>query len=81
MKLYKSSDGKCNISGQNIRKYRQAAGLSQEALAARLQIAGLNLSQKAISRIETGERVVTDFELLCFSEVFHIPVSDLLKES
>lgn len=81
MKLYKSPDGKCNISGQNIREYRQAAGLSQEALAAKLQVAGLNLSQKAISRIETGERVVADFELLRFSEIFQVPVSALLQKT
>lgn len=78
MKLYKFIDGKCNVSGSMIRKLREEAGLSQEQLATRLQLAGLNLNQKAVSRIETGDRVIPDFELIFFSEVLRIPVHRLL---
>lgn len=78
MKLYKYKDGKCNASGTVIRKQREKAGLSQEQLAAKLQLAGLDLNQKAVSRIETGERVVPDFELLFFSEVLDVPICTLL---
>ena len=60
MKLYKYANDKCNISGRNIRQLREENGLSQEQLAASLQLKGLNLNQKTISRIETGERVVPD---------------------
>ena len=81
MKLYKSKDGKCNVSGVKIRELREAAGLSQEQLAAQIQLAGLNLNQKAISRIETGERVVPDFELLYFSAVLGVPVGVLIGET
>lgn len=79
MKLYKYEGGRSNASGQKIKELREAAGLSQEQLAAKIQLAGLNLNQKAISRIETGERVVPDFELLFFSEVLNVPVSELLN--
>lgn len=78
MKLYKHTNGKCNISGAKIRSLRESADLSQEQLAAKLQLAGLNLNQKAISRIETGERVVPDFELLYFSKILGVPVQELL---
>ncbi len=78
MKLYKHIDGKCNASGGTIRELREAAGLSQEQLAGKLQLAGLNLNQKAVSRIETGDRVVPDFELKCFAEVLKVPVCKLL---
>ena len=78
MKLYKYTDGRANASGQKIKERREAAGLSQEELAAQLQVAGLNLNQKAISRIETGERVVPDFELLYFSKVLNVQICELL---
>lgn len=78
MKLYKHSSGKCNVSGQRIREYREAADLSQEQLAAKLQLLGHNINQKAISRIETGDRVVPDFELLYFSKALNVSVYDLL---
>ena len=68
MKIYKHKDGRCNASGPQIKALREAAGLSQEQLAAKVQLAGLNLNQKAISRIETGDRVVPDYELIFFSE-------------
>lgn len=56
-------DGKCNISGPRIREARVKAGLSQEELAVRMQLAGLQMGQMAVSRIETGKRLVPDFEL------------------
>ncbi len=78
MRLYKSPSGRCNISGKNIRKYREEAGLSQEQLAAKLQLLGHNINQKAISRLETGDRVVPDFELVYVSEALDIPLHILL---
>lgn len=80
MKLYRYTDGKCNASGAVIRRLREKAGLSQEELAARLQLAGLNLNQKAVSRIETGDRVVPDFELIFFSKVLDVPICKLLDK-
>lgn len=81
MKLYRYTDGKCNASGVVIRELREKAGLSQEQLAARLQLAGLELNQKAVSRIETGDRVVPDFELIFFSEVLGVPICKLLNRN
>lgn len=78
MKIYKRKDGRCNASGPQIKALREAAGLSQEQLAA-IQLAGLNLNQKAISRIETGDRVVLDYELIFFSEVLDVPIEQLLS--
>lgn len=38
----------------------------------------MNINQKAISRIETGERVVADYELLYLAKVLRVRVEDLL---
>ena len=62
MRLY-TLDGKCNISGPRIREAREKAGMSQEELAVRMQLDGLQMGQMAVSRIETGKRLVPDFEL------------------
>lgn len=56
-------DGRCNICGDVVRAAREALGLSQEQLAAQVQLRGHSLTQKAISRIESGERVVPDYEI------------------
>lgn len=78
MKIYRQPDGRCNVSGIQIKALREARFLSQEQLAAKAQLAGLNITQKAISRIETGERIVTDYELIHFSIIFHTSVTRLL---
>jgi ribosome-binding protein aMBF1 (putative translation factor) len=44
LKLYKHTNGTCNASGPAIRALREKAGISQEQLAAKLQLAGLNLN-------------------------------------
>ncbi|MBR5420430.1 MAG: helix-turn-helix domain-containing protein [Lachnospiraceae bacterium] len=79
MKLYKTKNGKCNLAGAKIRLLRERAGLSQEQLAGVLQLAGLDLTQKTISRIETGERVIPDFELPYFADFFQTDISELLN--
>ena len=77
MKIYKP-DGKCNISGENIREARLRAGLSQEQLAYKLKIAGLDFTQKAVSRIETGSRIVADYELDYLADALGTTVNHLL---
>ena len=76
MKIY-NYNGKANIIGKNICNLRKKAGLSQEELAAKMQLNNIELSQKAISRIEKQERFVTDYELMVFASVFGVEISDL----
>lgn len=56
-------DGKCNICGERVRSAREKLSLSQDDLAAKIQLNGHSLTQKAISRIEMGLRVVPDYEI------------------
>lgn len=78
MKIYKFN-GKCNISGERIRMEREKAKLSQEKLAAKLQLLGLDITQKAVSRIETGDRVVADYELVALAKALNVTVEYLLN--
>lgn len=77
MKIYRHS-GRCNASGEQVRAVRERSGLSQEQLAAKLQLAGLNLNQKAVSRIETGDRIVADFELEYLADALGVTIYNLL---
>ncbi len=63
---------------ERAREARTRAGWSQEELAAKLQLAGLQLGQMAVSRIETGKRVVPDFELPILAEVLRVSTDWLL---
>lgn len=79
MKIY-TYKGKCNLAGKRIREAREHRRLTQEQLAAKMQIEGVLVNQKAISRIEAGERVVADYELLILSRVLGFTVNWLLGE-
>ena len=46
--------------------------------AAKLQLAGLQIGQMAVSRIETGKRVVPDFELPVIAGVLGVSTDWLL---
>ena len=78
MKIY-NYDGKTNIVGKKIRKLRKQQKLSQEELAAKMQLNNVEISQKVVSRIEKQERFVTDYELLVFSQVLCVSIYDLLE--
>lgn len=73
MKIY-DYEGKKNISGDRIREARVVQRLRQEDLAAKLQIAGVNMERDSISRIEIGTRFVSDFELKVFAKVLGVSV-------
>lgn len=70
----------CNICGQNVRKYREQKKMTQDQLAAKLQTEGLGVNQNSISRIETGKRIVADFELVVIAKVLNVDVYCLLQD-
>ena len=77
MRLYTLGD-RFNLCGERVSEARMRMGWSQEELAAKLQLAGLQLGQMAVSRIETGKRVVPDFELPILAEVLRVSTDWLL---
>ena len=74
---------KKNIIGNRIRKARQDAKppLTQSDLVARLQLEGLrDIDQPIVSRIEKGERLVTDYEIKAIAKALKVSVGWLLNE-
>ena len=79
MKIYDYNGAK-NISGDRIHQARTAKRLSQENLAAKMQVSGVIVEREAISKIETGDRFVTDYELRTFSRVLGVSMEWLTGE-
>ena len=77
MKIY-DFDGKKNICGARIREARKKLNISQDDLAARLQVSGVIIERNSISRIESGVRFVADYELLVFSKILNVTPAYLL---
>lgn len=79
MKLYKHTNGTCNASGPAIRALREKAGISQEQLAAKLQLAGLNLNQKAVMPDRNRQPRCARLRVKYFANVLGVPVCTLLE--
>ena len=71
MKIY-DYKGRKNICGDRVREARQKKRLTQEALAAKLQIEGVTIERDSLLRIEIGTRFVTDYELKVIAKVLGV---------
>ena len=69
-----------NVVGEKIKKYRKARNMSQRELSEKLEMQAVYICRGSISRIETHERTVTDYELRAIANVFKVPVQELYED-
>lgn len=77
MKIY-DFNGSKNICGQRVKEARKKRNLSQENLAAKLQLEGVIIERDSVSRIEIGTRFVADYELLALCRILNVSPEYLL---
>ena len=77
VKIY-DYNGKKNICGERVHEARRKKKITQNELAARLQVKGIIIERDSISRIEIGTRFVADYELRVLSEILGVSVGWLL---
>jgi len=66
-----------NTVAQNVGKYRCQRGWTREELVLKLQLLGCNITSPILSHIETRRCIVTDIQIVFFSEVFSVSIRDL----
>src|SRR5207249_11669622 len=66
-----------NNIGPQVRRRRYALGWSQSILAAKLQIAGFDISRSGVSKIEARLSYVDDKAVLYLAEVLRVQVQEL----
>lgn len=69
-----------NVVGEKIKKYRMERKLSQKDLSERLEVYAIYICRGSISRIESHERTVTDFELRAMAKVLRVSIEELYEE-
>ena len=79
MKIYWSGKRK-NIIGEKVRAVRKEKGMTQKALAEKMQLAGYDVTDLTILRIESGDRFVPDYEVKALSVALQVSYEDLLEE-
>ncbi len=77
----KAENGRNNICGQKIYELRKNRNpkMSQRMLAERLQLEGIDVDKNAVQRIESGQRFVTDIEIIALCKIFNVTSDYLLS--
>ena len=55
--------------GNNIRKIREKANMTQETLSTRLQLNGCDITRSAVAKIEVGQRHIYPDEIKLIKEI------------
>jgi transcriptional regulator with XRE-family HTH domain len=70
---------KRNIVGPNVQRIRESKNLTQERLAAELQMLGWDADRFIVSKIERGQREVTDKEIVLLAKVLGASAGELFE--
>lgn len=72
-----------NLIGPKVRQVRLRAkpAVSQDDLAGRLAAIGIQMDRSAISRIESQERYLMDYEAVAIAKCLKVPVASLFEDS
>ena len=72
---------KKNIIGSHVHRARKASKITQRDLVAQLQVLGIKIDQAGLSKLESGNRPITDIEIAAIAKILKVPVSRLFEES
>ena len=70
-------DDKSNFCGEIIKNKRKSEKMTEDQLASKLQLEGLNIDKSFISKVESRKVVLKDFELLLIAKVLDIDLNEL----
>ena len=77
----KTINGKLNIIGNNIKKFRKNKGYSQRELSEKLELLGLTIYHTDIHKIEHGTKAIRDFEIKGFCIALNITLDDIYEDT
>ena len=66
-----------NIIGNRVKEARIRAGLSQRQLSEKMELLAVYTCRGSISRIENGQRAITDIEIDALSKVLDVSLDYL----
>ena len=74
----RSKTGDKNLISARLIELRKRDKISQRALANMLQLSDMDMDKNVITRIETGKRFVTDFEIKALAKIFNVSYEYLI---
>ncbi len=65
--------------GSNIRKIREMRGMTQELLAAKLQLQGCDITRSAVAKIEVGQRHLYSDEIILIQKILRTTYEEIFN--
>lgn len=65
--------------GSNIRRIREARGMTQDMLAAKLQLNGCDITRSAVAKIEVGQRHLYPDEVILIREILNTSFESIFE--
>lgn len=65
--------------GRNIRDLRESKNMTQDTLAAKLQLQGCDITRSALAKIEVGQRHLYVDEILLIKNILGVSYDELLE--
>ena len=80
MKPRRKGYGDKNICGANVERIRKQLGMKQAALAAQMQLLGVDINLSSLSKLEGQSRIATDMELKAIARILQVPMEELVRQ-
>lgn len=65
--------------GNNIGKIREKQGMTQDTLAARLQVMGCDITRSAVAKIEVGQRHLYPDEIILIRKILNTSYEEIFR--
>ena len=69
-----------NATARKIKELRIKNNLSLSGLSTKLALIGIDISKPSLHKLETGNRILKDYELFGLSVIFDVPVEEFLSD-
>ena len=77
----KKLNGKSNVIGKNIKKYRELRNLTQRELSNKIALLGIDIYHSDISQIENQKLLLKDFEIIAICKVLNVTYDQLFENT
>ncbi|MGN1078212.1 MAG: helix-turn-helix transcriptional regulator [Candidatus Gallimonas sp.] len=65
--------------GNNIKKLRERADMTQDYLATRLQLSGCDVTRSALAKIEVGQRHLYPDEIILIKQILNVTYDEIFE--
>lgn len=67
--------------GNKLRKIRESKKMTQEVVAAKMQLGGCDITRSAVAKIEVGQRHIYVDEILLLKEIFDVNFDEMFYKT